>query len=98
MVQHEYQQIPNRLRLCRLERGYTQAQVAKVLGMKGTDLISEWENGVRFPSLVSAFKLAGFYKVYVEAFYFDLFDKLRAEVAARAEKVLGSDGAGNTVR
>lgn len=88
----EYKKIPNGLRQKRLEYGFKQKQVAEILGLKNSTKISRWENGACLPTLITAFKLAGLYSVFVEDIFFDLMDVVRTEVKASAREVLENRG------
>lgn len=88
MQYNEYKKIPNHLRKCRVESGFKQKQVAKILGMRDASQISQWENGSRLPSLVNAFRLAALYSTYVDRLFQDHLHALRSEVKARARTVL----------
>ena len=88
MRYEEYRSIPNNLRKLRLEYGYNQTQIARILGLKNTSKLSRWEHGARLPNLLNAFKLAGVYSVMVEALFKDLRDEVQSEVKARMAEVL----------
>jgi DNA-binding XRE family transcriptional regulator len=98
MLHKQYKSIPNKLRMHRLAMGWEQVEVAKMLGLKSTSKLSHWENGDSLPNLVNAFKLAGLYRVYVEALFYDMFDTIRSEVTASAEREMypRSEGDGGT--
>ncbi len=95
MATTKYKHIPNKLRLHRLAMGFDQVQVARILGYKSTSKLSRWENGLTFPDLVNACKLAGLYHVYVEALYWDLFTTIRTEVTAKTDSVLNNGSSEN---
>lgn len=42
----------------RKEKGFTQAQLALVLGFKGKQSVANWENGHSTPTLLTAIKIA----------------------------------------
>ncbi len=83
----DYKKIPNKLRKCRLAAGLNRELVAKILGLKYTGNICRWEAGETLPSLLTAFKLAGLYKVYVDELFFDLMQSIRSEVTSRADEI-----------
>jgi len=57
--------------------GYSQADVAKQLGMKRTNRISEWERGDALPSLINLLKLSIIYRTIPTDLYFELFQELK---------------------
>lgn len=69
--------IPNSLRRQRKLMGYSQADIAKQLGMKRTNRISEWERGDSLPSLINLLKLSIIYRTLPTELYFDLFQELK---------------------
>ncbi len=62
----------NHLRFYRKRADLQQKQVAEMLGLKSTSIISRWENSVSYPDLINAFRLAIIYGVMVDALYADL--------------------------
>jgi len=75
--------VPNNLKEYRLKGGFTQKQVADGLSLTNSqDRISEWEQGIRIPSVPNLFKLCGLYKTTP----FDLYPQLVTSV-----KHIGSD-------
>jgi len=83
----EGRQLPNRLRKQRLMHGYTQLQVAKMLGMKSTNQISLWEKGISTPSLRYLLHLCIIYNTLIEEFYFEYLLELRKEHVNHAKKI-----------
>ncbi len=79
---------PNLLRKYRREMGFTQTEVARILGINSTSRISKWENGTCMPSVLSALKLAILYRVMVDAFYIDLVRTLRDELRDRENRLM----------
>lgn len=78
-----YKSIPNCLRKYRKMSGYSQKQVAFVLGVENAGMISRWEKGSRFPSPVNIFRLAALYHTMADALYFNLLRVVRREIQAR---------------
>jgi len=76
----DLKKIPNCLSKYRRQKGFTQKEVARILGFKKSSIISKWENGVSLPSTTSLFKLACLYGRQVEALFFDLYKKIKEEV------------------
>src|SRR5512137_1661502 len=79
MPNHVYP-IRNCLRRYRKDRGISQRQVAHLLGISNTSMISRWEKGRCFPSLVNLFRLAAVYSTMVDALYWDLRVSIRREM------------------
>ena len=86
--------MPNCLRKYRRAAGFKQKDVACMLGLKGSGVISGWESGLRTPKLESLFKLAILYRTMVDSLYIDLRILLREEVA-QAEKLYKQKRSGN---
>lgn len=88
----------NCLRKYRKVRGLKQKDVAKILGLKGTSMISRWEKGVCLPELLNSLKLALLYRTMIDALYIDLVREMREELRLREEEVLrtGNDVNGQT--
>jgi len=70
-----YKHISITLRQFRIERGLSQQEVAHLLQLKNNTLISRWENGISFPTLINLIKLCGVYKVTLA----DFFDSLTSD-------------------
>jgi transcriptional regulator with XRE-family HTH domain len=81
----EYKKIPNNLRKYRKAIGLKQEEVARILGLKNSGMISRWENGVCLPSLINAFKLSGLYSVLVDALFFPVIRMIKRKIMEREE-------------
>jgi DNA-binding XRE family transcriptional regulator len=62
---------PNRLKKYRCMHGYSQTDLARKLGMKKSNLISQWEKGTVIPSLDNLLKLCVLYNTLIEELYFE---------------------------
>jgi len=82
--------IPNSLKKYRKAAGLKQKDVAEILGLKSTSIISRWEKGVCLPKLLNIFRLALLYRTMVDALFIDLRRALINELRKREEKVLGN--------
>ena len=80
---HVVRHIPNRLRKHRKLMGYTQKEVAVLLGVNATDRISQWEQGLTLPNAVNLIKLSLVYHVFPTDLYYDLMSNLRKEIEER---------------
>ena len=79
--------IPNRLRKHRKLMGYTQKDVALLLGLHNTNRISRWEKGLCFPSVVNLIKLSIIYRTFPNELYFDLLLELRHELLKKEREL-----------
>lgn len=77
----------NCLRKYRKARGLKQKDVARILQLKSTSMISRWESGVCLPDTLNLLKLFVLYRTFVDALLFDLVRTLRDELQSREEKV-----------
>ena len=86
MLKQKYKH-PNNLIIYRQRMGFTQAQVAQLLGQRDTKRISNLELGRRLPSLPTSLRLAVIYRVPVDFLYSDLYSSFRDQIRDR-EKML----------
>lgn len=75
--------IQNCLRKYRKESGLKQTEVAKILHLQSTAIISRWEQGVSVPSVVNALRLAVLYRTMMDAFFMDMRWSVRKEFERR---------------
>lgn len=59
------------LKTARIEKGLTQNQLAKLLGYKGGQAVSNWENGYIKPPLRIALKIAKILDRDIDHLFFD---------------------------
>jgi len=85
------QYIPNRLRKHRRLRGYSQRDVAHLLGLKNANRISKWERGCSAPDFLNFIKLSILYRTIPYDLYFDLYQELKNELTAREQERFGSN-------
>ncbi len=64
MEKEYYNCLSYNLRLCRKQRGFTQKELARQLGVSHAS-ISLWENGSRFPNYAMITKIAALFKIPV---------------------------------
>jgi transcriptional regulator with XRE-family HTH domain len=79
---------PNRLKKYRRLFCFSQKEVATILGLKDTSPISRWEKGISLPSLVHLFRLSRIYRTMPSEMYFDLWQDITKEIAARENDLL----------
>lgn len=63
------QQYINNLKKIRIEKGFTQRQVASLMNLQCEARISQWENGVARPSIFNLFRICEIYKIQMEQAY-----------------------------
>jgi transcriptional regulator with XRE-family HTH domain len=80
--------IPNNLRRYRKARGLRQKDVAIILELNNTSMISRWEKGIFLPNTINIFKLAIIYRTMVDALFPDLLITLKSDIQKREDKVL----------
>lgn len=85
-----YKGLPNCLRKYRRVRGLTQKEVAKILGLKGTSMISRWETGVCLPETVNVLRLSVLYRTLVDALFADRMRSLKDELLKKEERLKGT--------
>ncbi len=83
-----HKNLNNCLRKYRRLRGLRQSDVAEILEIKSTGMISRWEKGVCFPDSLNMLKMAIIYRTMVDALFIDLVRVLRENLLAKEEKVL----------
>jgi transcriptional regulator with XRE-family HTH domain len=76
-MEKKHRFFPNTLRLQRRTLGYTQRQVASLLGLNDTVPLSQWERGRKLPSTVNLIKLCILYEVLPNTIFPDLFNEFR---------------------
>ncbi len=77
--------INNNLKKHRKRIGYSQKQVAYLLGFNATDMVSRWECGETVPGLINLMKLSLIYHVFPTDLYYDLMKRLKKDLEARLQ-------------
>lgn len=88
MKNAKYKRIPNCLKKYRRASGLKQKEVAKILGLKSTSMISRWEKGICLPSSLNIFRLVVLYRTMVDGLFIDLRSSLKQEIQKREQQVL----------
>jgi transcriptional regulator with XRE-family HTH domain len=70
----------NNLRYYRKKAKLQQEEVAEILGLKYTSLISRWEKSFSYPDLINALKLAITYGVTVDDLYSGLRESITEDI------------------
>jgi len=83
-----FKNIPNCLRKYRKARGLTQKDVARILNLKSTGLVSRWEKGICLPSALNIFKLATLYRTMAEALFYNLARTSKENILKREQEIL----------
>lgn len=82
--------VHNYLRRCRKAQGLTQKDVAAILGLESSAMISRWEKGVCIPETVNLLRMAVIYQTTVDFVYEDLRLALTGELAPKMRRVLAT--------
>jgi len=82
----DIKKIPNCLSKYRRQKGFTQKEVARILGFKQSSIISKWENGVSLPSTTYLLKLSVLYGRPTEALFTDLYKRIKEDIFAALDK------------
>ena len=77
----------NHLYALRRSRGYRQKHVAKLVGHKFTQMISQYENGTSLPTLETALLLEIILGARLSEIYVDRYQELQLLVLKRAEEM-----------
>ena len=78
----EREHVPNKLRWYRELKDLSQKDVAVILQLKNSCMISEWENDVVRPNLDYVLKLSHLYSTLPGELFCDLSDRHRDEITA----------------
>lgn len=88
--------IPNNLKEYRLKCGYTQKEVAEILGFTNTVAICHWEKGKNIPNLINLLKLCLLYKATSMQLYNNLLntleDQINKKLLVNQASYSGNDG------
>ena len=88
MAQIESSTIHHRLWKYRKESGFTQLEVAKIIGLKTPSQIHRWEKGKRLPNLTQAIQLSCLYHRLVNDLFWVIHEQERDRVFKRKQTVL----------
>ena len=84
----ENSRIPNKLKKCRRITGYSQTEVAKLLGLNKTVNISRWETGLSLPSTIHLIQLCVLYKTNPEYLYREFWKESGNKIKALEKNLL----------
>ena len=76
-------QYPNRLRVIRLNAGYQQQQIAKMLGHKDAVSLCQWENENTMPSGTNLIKLCVLYNTTPQELYPEYCQRIERSLFSR---------------
>ena len=85
----ESTRVANRLWKYRHRMGFTQRQVAELLGCHSKGDISHYERGDKLPSLITGLKLEIVYRVPVAFLFPEFYATLKATIRAKEERAGG---------
>lgn len=77
----------NQLTRYRERLGFTQEQLAHIVGCSRAQTIWRIESGITLPGIMTALRLSAALRIPVEFLYRDTFHNLREEVRANEEKM-----------
>lgn len=84
---HAGRHIPNKLRKYRRLMGYTQAQVALLLGVHCRSRIALWEQGIRMPSADNLLQLSILYCTLTNELYPDYLKFLKQRLSVKKQEL-----------
>jgi len=87
-----HKRILNCLKKYRRVTGLKQKDVAEILQLKSTSMISRWEKGLCLPRPLNIFKLAILYRTMTDALFYDLRRALIDDIQKKEEEVLKKRG------
>jgi len=85
---NSFKRVPNSLRKYRKMRGLKQKEVAEILGLKSTSMISRWERGFVLPKPMNIFKLSALYRTMADALFIDLLRSVKNDIQKKEEEIL----------
>ncbi len=77
--------IPNQLRYYRRRNNLRIGHVARLAGLRNVSHLAAWEQGRKLPRLENALKLSAIIRCPVEVLFFDLYDVIRRDIAAKRQ-------------
>jgi transcriptional regulator with XRE-family HTH domain len=89
---HSSEQKLNNLVLYRRRMGFTQKQVARLLGQRDTSMVSHYEHGRSYPPLAVALGLEIIMRVPVAFLFPQLYDDTRQRIRQAEEASRGGQG------
>lgn len=93
MKKETFAPIPNQLRRYRRTRALRQKDVAVILELKSTSMISRWEQGRCLPSSINLFRLAVIYRTMVDALFYEFKSRLGEEISKREQRAMKNKAA-----
>jgi transcriptional regulator with XRE-family HTH domain len=87
---HLAKQKQNNLILYRRRMGFTQKQIARLLGQRDASMVSHYEHGRALPPLAVALSLEIIYRVPVAFLFPAMYDELKREIREQEESLSGA--------
>ena len=85
-----FKQKTNDLVLYRRRMGFSQKQVARLIGQRDTSMVSHYEHGRALPPLAVALGLEIIYRVPVAFLFPGMYDELRRKIRHDEESLAGA--------
>jgi DNA-binding XRE family transcriptional regulator len=82
--------VPNNLKEHRIRCGYTQKEVATILGFATEERICLWEKGKNIPNLINLLKLASLYRASPMQLYPELMMEVDDKIEDRVTSKIAS--------
>ena len=79
----------NELIIYRRRMGFSQKQIAGVLGLKSTSMLSRYESGRSLPPLLTALRLEVLYRIPVAFLYSEIYRSLKEEIRVLEDQLAG---------
>ncbi len=86
-MEHGSRHFPNKFRKYRKLSGYSQQEVAWLIGHRTTSRLSRWERGAGKPSVENLYKLSVLYKTLMEVLCGDSCKEARKEIIDRIKRI-----------
>jgi transcriptional regulator with XRE-family HTH domain len=77
----------NNLRRYRKVRGLTQKQVAEILELNSTAMISRWETGLCLPDTMNLIRLTVVYRSSLDGLFMEFAKEIRKDLIQKEEKI-----------
>jgi transcriptional regulator with XRE-family HTH domain len=90
MIMDSFKHKQNNLVLYRRRMGFSQKQIARLLGHRDASMVSHYEHGRALPPLAVALSLEIVYRVPVAFLFPAMYDELKHRIRAKEESFAGA--------